>query len=165
MSENNTLTSRDNNLTEKQIRGIDLVVKSASKKYPFILGWRLDSDWDKYDAHLYLDLYVDWNLISQYYNEPIRPFYAERPEIVLGKTSSLFSYLGSDYSWENNVGRDNHFLIGYNHGVKIKNLLTNLYTALPEEYQLHYTHHGGLGDSKTLCALSVDEYVDFREKK
>lgn len=165
MSANNSLTSRDNDLTEKQIRGIDLVVKSASKKYPFILGWELYPDWKKYDAHLYLDLYVDWNLISKYYKEPMRPYYADRPEIVLPKTSSLYSYLGSDYSWEDNLGRDEHFLTGYNHGVQIKNLFTNLYQALPEEYQLYYTHHGGLGESKTLCTLAVNEYIDIKEKK
>jgi len=165
MSENNSLSSRDNNLTEKQIRGIDLVVKSASKKYPFILGWELFPDWEKYDAHLYIDLYVDWNLISQYYNEPIRPFYAERPEIVLGKTSSLFSYLGSEYSWEDSLGRDKHFQTGYNHGVQIKNLIINLYQALPEEYQIYYSHNGVLGNSKTLCTLAVNEYIDINGKK
>ena len=109
MSEMNLLTSRNNDLTEKQRRGIDLVVKSASKKYPFILGWELFPDWQKYDAHLYLDLYVDWNLISQYYNEPINPYYVEYPEAI-DKTSSLFTYLGSE-----NVNRDEHFQTGYNH--------------------------------------------------
>lgn len=165
MSENNTLTSRDNNLTEKQIRGIDLVVKSASKKYPFILGWSFFPEWKKYEAHLYIDLYVDWNLISQYYNEPIRRFYAEHPEIVFGHTSSLFSYLGSDEAWDDDKGRDKHFMEGYNHGVQIKNFFTNLYLALPEEYQVFYNHHGGLGDSKNLCTLSVNDYIDVREKK
>jgi hypothetical protein len=160
MSEMNLLTSRNNDLTEKQRRGIDLVVKSASKKYPFILGWELFPDWQKYDAHLYIDLYVDWNLISQYYNEPIKPYYVGYPEMMLGKTSSLFSYLGSE-----NVNRDEHFQTGYNQGVKIRNLFTTLYQALPEEYQLFYTHHGGLGDTKSLCSLTVNDYLNIKGKK
>jgi len=160
MSEMNLLTSRNNDLTEKQRRGIDLVVKSAAKKYPFILGWELFPDWQKYDAHLYIDLYVDWNLISQYYNEPIRPYYVGYPDMMLGKTSSLFSYLGSE-----NVNRDEHFQTGYNHGVKIRNLFITLYQALPEEYQLYYTHHGGLGDTKSLCSLTVNDYLNIKGKK
>jgi hypothetical protein len=166
MSDNKFLTSRDKNLTEKQRRGIDLVVKSAAKKYPFILGWELFPDWQKYDAHLYIDLYVDWNLISQYYNEPIRPFYAERPEMVLPKTSSLFSYLGSDYSWGNKSGQDEHFEKGYNHGRQLKNLFKTLYQALPEEYQLFYTYDVSLVSiPKTLCTLEVNDYIDIKEKK
>jgi len=165
MSANN-FSTRDNNLTEKQIRGVDLVVKSASKKYPFIFGWELHPDWEKYHSQLYIDLYVDWNLISQYYNKPLRPFYSERPEIVLDRTISLFAYLGSDYSWEDEVNRNEHFITGYNHGVQIKNLLTTLYQALPEEYQLYYTyHHGGLGEVKNLCVLSVSDYIDIKGKK
>ena len=159
MSEMNLLTSRNNDLTEKQRRGIDLVVKSASKKYPFILGWELFPDWQKYDAHLYLDLYVDWNLISQYYNEPINPYYVEYPEAI-DKTSSLFTYLGSE-----NNDRDEHIQTGYNHGVKVRNLFTTLYQALPEEYQLFYTHHGGLGDVKSLCSLTVNDYLNIKGKK
>jgi len=160
MINRNFVTSRDNDLTEKQKRGIDLVVKSAAKKYPFILGWELFPDWQKYDAHLYLDLYVDWNLVSQYYNEPINHFYDKRPESVLGKTSALFSYLGSE-----NVNSDKHFETGYNHGVKIKNLITSLYQVLPEEYQLYYTHHGSLGDVKNPCSLTLNDYLDIKGKK
>jgi hypothetical protein len=166
MSANNFLTSRDNNLTEKQIRGIDLVVKSASKKYPFIFGWEFYPDWEKYHAQLYIDLYVDWNLISQYYNIPLRPFYAERPEIVLDSTTSLFAYLSFDHSFGDEVNRNEHFLTGYNHGVQIKNLLTTLYQALPEEYQLYYTHrHSVVGEIKNLCTLSVSDYIDIKGKK
>jgi hypothetical protein len=160
MSEYIFLTSRNNDLTEKQRRGIDLVVKSAAKKYPFILGWELFPDWQKYDAHLYIDLYVDWNLISQYYNEPIRPYYVGNPEMMLGKTPSLFSYLGSE-----NVNRDEHFLTGYNHGVKIRNFFTTMYQGLPEEYQLYYTHRGSLANTKSLCSLTVNDYLNIKGKK
>ena len=39
---------RDNNFTPKQIRGIDLVVKSMSKKYPYVKGWKFDEEY--YDS-------------------------------------------------------------------------------------------------------------------
>ena len=45
----------DKSLTEKQIRGVDLVVKSASKKYPFILGWDYFHEWKKWDSIFYID--------------------------------------------------------------------------------------------------------------
>ena len=48
----------NDDLTEKQIRGVDLVVKSAAKKYPFIKGWEFQDGWDRYFAHLYINLFA-----------------------------------------------------------------------------------------------------------
>jgi hypothetical protein len=86
--------------------------------------------------------------------------------MVLPKTSSLFSYLGSDYSWSNKSGQDEHFEKGYNHGRQLKNLFKTLYQALPEEYQLFYTYDVSLVSiPKTLCTLEVNDYIDIKEKK
>jgi hypothetical protein len=112
-------TDRNNDLTDKQIRGIDLVVKSVSKKYPFILGWEFTETWKKYHYHLYIDLYVDWKLISEFYNEPLRDFYTNHPEMV-DRGASLFSYIGFD---ESVTTQDDHFQKGYNEGMKIKSLM------------------------------------------
>jgi hypothetical protein len=146
---------RNNDLTDKQIRGIDLVVKSVSKKYPFILGWEFTETWKKYHYHLYINLYVDWKLISEFYNQPLRDFYINYPEQV-GGGASLFSYLDFDKSV---TTQDSFFEKGYNEGMKIKSLMENLYNGLPEEFQVFFIHKGVLGDDKHVAVLTVDEFI------
>jgi hypothetical protein len=146
---------RNNDLTDKQIRGIDLVVKSVSKKYPFILGWEFTETWKKYHYHLYINLYVDWKLISEFYNQPLRDFYINYPEQV-GGGASLFSYLDFDKSV---ATQDSFFEKGYNEGMKIKSLMENLYNGLPEEFQVFFTHVGVLGNDKHVAVLTVDEFI------
>jgi hypothetical protein len=146
---------RNNDLTDKQIRGIDLVVKSVSKKYPFILGWEFTETWKKYHYHLYINLYVDWKLISEFYNQPLRDFYIKYPEEVSGG-ATLFSYLDFDKSV---TTQDSFFEKGYNEGMKIKSLMENLYNGLPEEFQVFFIHAGVLGDDKHVVVLTVDEFI------
>lgn len=146
---------RNNDLTDKQIRGIDLVVKSISKKYPFILGWEFTETWKKYHYHLYINLYVDWKLISEFYNQPLRDFYINYPEQV-GGGASLFSYLDFDKLV---TTQDSFFEKGYNEGMKIKSLMGNLYNGLPEEFQVFFTHVGLLGNDKHVAVLTVDEFI------
>lgn len=60
---------RDNNFTDKQIRGIDLTIKALSKKFPFIEGWEFTEDFIKYDVSLYINLYVDLDELKEYVGE------------------------------------------------------------------------------------------------
>lgn len=148
-------TNRNNDLTDKQIRGIDLVVKSISKKYPFILGWEFTETWKKYHYHLYINLYVDWKLISEFYNQPLRDYYINHFEDV-SNGASLFSYLDFDKSV---TTQDSFFEKGYNEGMKIKSLMGNLYNGLPEEFQVFFIHEGVLGNDKHVAVLTVDEFI------
>lgn len=150
----------DKSLTEKQIRGVDLVVKSASKKYPFILGWDYFDEWKKWDSMFYIDLYVDWSLASQFYNETFRQYYIDYPETVFSDTSALFAF------FEDSIGdKHKNFMNGYNAGRKLKTFVSSLYEALPEEFQRHYVHESAYGKSIHSCTLMVDDFRDIRNKK
>ena len=150
----------DKSLTEKQIRGVDLVVKSASKKYPFILGWDYFHEWKKWDSIFYIDLYVDWSLASQFYNETFRQYYIDNPETVFSDTSALFTF------FDDSIGdKDKNFMKGYNAGTKLKNFVSSLYEALPEEFQRHYVHESAYGKSIHLCTLMINDFRDIRSKK
>jgi hypothetical protein len=48
-------------LTEKQKKGIDMVVNILKKKRPYIFGWELSDETEKYSTLLIVDLYVDQN--------------------------------------------------------------------------------------------------------
>jgi hypothetical protein len=154
---------RNNDLSNNQIRGIDLVVKSVSKKYPFIKGWTLPHHWEKYQAHLYINVYVDWNEVSKFYNLQFKEYYDKvKNETIFEDTSSILAYFGS-YEW-GSPEQTEHFEKSYNEGVKIRNLVKGLYEALPEEFQLYYTH-GGMFPTRSLCSLTIDNYLDYRNKK
>jgi hypothetical protein len=58
-------------LTDKQRTGFDIIVKSLQKKYPFIVGWDEHNHWREYDVKLYIDLLVDVNKLSEYFDMPI----------------------------------------------------------------------------------------------
>ena len=46
-------------LNKKQEKGIDLVIKSVSKKFPFIKGWTLNEVKEDNYVIIFIDLYVD----------------------------------------------------------------------------------------------------------
>jgi len=156
---------RNNDLTEKQLRGIDLVVKSASKKYPFIKGWIFPSDWEKYQAHLYIDLYVNWDEVAEFYGEKFKPYYDSiKNTESLDSTSSLLSFFGS-YDW-GSPGQEEFFEKSYNYGKKIKDLIFSLYEALPKEFQVLYeVFDSSFVDGNVLCKIDVDHYLDYKKMK
>ena len=41
-------------LTKKQLRGVDLAIKALSKKFPFVEGWEFSDDYQKYNSNLFI---------------------------------------------------------------------------------------------------------------
>lgn len=58
-------------LTDKQRTGFDIIIKSLQKKYPFIVGWDEHSHWRDYFATIFIDLLVDVDKLSEYFNSPL----------------------------------------------------------------------------------------------
>jgi hypothetical protein len=44
---------------DKQLKGINLTIKGVAKKYPFITGWELNDNWDKWFSLVIINLIVD----------------------------------------------------------------------------------------------------------
>ena len=53
-------------MTLEKIKGIDIVVKSISKKYPFIKGWNLNDEWETWETLIAIDFLVDFNEFRKY---------------------------------------------------------------------------------------------------
>jgi len=66
-----------NELNKKQIKGIDIVVKSTSRKFPFIKSWELYDEYQEYNSILYINLIVDLNLVKDYFNFEWNPEMSE----------------------------------------------------------------------------------------
>ena len=62
---------RDNNFNEKQIKGLDMVIRALAKQYKFVKGWQLDSNYEEYKYTLYIDLFIDVNELVEQTNNHI----------------------------------------------------------------------------------------------
>ena len=65
----------ENNLINK---GFDITTKAVSKRYPFIKGWKFTDNYQEYDVITLIDLYIDFNILSEYLNIPLDPYWKIR---------------------------------------------------------------------------------------
>jgi hypothetical protein len=63
---------RDNNFNEKQIKGLDMVIRALAKQYKFIKGWQLDDRYEEYKYTLYIDLIIDVNELAEQTNNYVK---------------------------------------------------------------------------------------------
>jgi hypothetical protein len=129
-------------LNKKQEKGIDLVVKSVSKKFPFIKGWTLNEVKDDGYVIIFIDLYVD---IEDYlknfdlYPSSFIQRYSDKKGI---KGGSLWHW-GSEEPDGVYVGAGNEEYVKYGETSKrinehIREILKDRYEQLPEEYQVRF---------------------------
>ena len=154
------MAERDNKFTEKQIRGIDLIVKSVKKKYPFIIGWEFNKDFEKYVVHLYINLIVDFDEVAKFYKDDIHLVYKDRRIPLI--SSLLLTFLESNnFLGFDNPKRQEFFEYNYNETKKLTNLVSQLYKTLPEEFLIYYDYESWNNEIKKYeVDLSVSEFFD-----
>jgi len=138
---------RDNNFTDKQKRGIDLVFKVAKKKFPFIIGWQFSESYEKYDCTLYLDMKIDVQKLGEYVGMVPNEHSAKK-----------FGALLSPFDWGDfkSVNWDEVANKSYNLVVQMKSFINENYDILPEEFKIYYD----LGhQSMYEVNLSIDYYL------
>jgi hypothetical protein len=153
-------SKRDNNFTEYQIRGVNLAVKATKKMYPFIKGWKFADNYQKYDAHLYIDIIVDFEELYDFYGVKLKDYFIkkkiENPKDL--KTSALFSY----GDWGDNDTEEYKKMAdeSYNKGMELKNTISNAYTYIPEDMVINYSFEflSGRKDNVPVI-LTVSDFV------
>jgi hypothetical protein len=129
-------------LNKKQEKGIDMVIKSVSKKFPFIKGWKLNEVKDDSYVIIFIDLYVD---IEDYlknfdlYPSNFIQRYTDKSDI---KGGSLWHW-GSEEPNGVYVGAGNEEYEKYGKTAKrindhIREILKDRYELLPEDYQVTF---------------------------
>lgn len=150
--------TRDNNFTDKQIKGITISVKAAAKNFPFIKGWKLTENYEKYNAQLYIILIIDVEKLSEEVGLDIKHYYLERLQkgerIEFGAIFSLFNW--GDYGTEEWTKMSDE---SYNFGTKIRETVSRAYTYLPEDMKIYYSGETSLGIYKNPVNLNVDNYL------
>jgi hypothetical protein len=153
-------TKRDNNFTDNQLKWIGIAVKTAKKIYPFIKGWKLTSDYERYDTHLYIDLIVDFEELYDFYGIKMKDYFInkkiENPNDL--KTSALLAFgdWGEYNSEEYNKMADK----SYNEGIELKKSIEDAYTYIPEDMVINYgiELYNGREDNRPV-KLTVSDFV------
>lgn len=117
-------------LSPKQILGIDLVVKSISKKYPYVVGWKKSDVFDKYQSQMFIDLLVDMTKISNYFDRPIKTYWVEDLEVGRTDYNSGVFFL-SDSADLDEIAVENRKWI--------EKRINETYKSLPKEFQVWVT--------------------------
>jgi hypothetical protein len=118
-------------LNDKQLKGIDMVIRAIMKKYKFIKGWELYPDHEQYDSVIFLNVIMDYQEFADTYNYYIQPINWRR------SASSPATYLGRDKEDYNKdyIDKDKS-LYQEIKSIKddIENTIRELYTNLPQEF-------------------------------
>lgn len=151
---------RDNNFNEKQIRGIDMTIKSIARRFPFIKGWELTKDYTAFKAHVYINLLVDFDEMADFYNTEIHPIWLKSKNTV--QTSVPFTIftlnpMNHDY---NSSEYKEFFEKSYEEGKKIKESINTIYSNLPEEFRIRYPWYDKFTDKiiNENCYLTIDNF-------
>lgn len=133
-------------LTEEQLTGLNIVIKSVSKKYYFIVGWKLDKDNEKYEHATYIDLIVNLKKLSEYYNMPI---HSKMGGVTSGLNCFFASYdpLTQKKEWEE------LWEFFHKEKNKLQEDFMNIYETIPDEYLIKKT------DSKNPRRILIDDYI------
>jgi hypothetical protein len=147
---------RNNNFTEKEIRGITMAVKMAKKSYPFITSWKLAPNYEKYNAHLYILLGIDINKLSEFINMEVKEYYLDNLD-----EGRIFSSLLMFFDWPGEYNSDewnNMSDRSYNLKVDIKNTIKDAYSYLPEDMKIYYESELGSAVYKNEVVIDLDDF-------
>jgi len=142
--------TRNNDLTPKQKRGLELVLKTLMKKYNFINGWELIRDWGKWATTFYFNLDVNIYKLSEFYNKPIDEYNKikiDNGEVI--ETTSLFSIVRTTNPGEQD--RDD----AYNEKKNMQNFLNQLYENLPDDMVVVWSSETG---REYKCNIDIEDF-------
>ncbi len=147
---------RDNNFNEKQIKGLDMVMRALAKQYKFVKGWQLDSAYEDYMYSLYIDLFIDINELAKQTNN-----YINQDRVSEKKGTSIFFFLTPNKNGEpldSFTDEWDQFVDdSYEYGKELREKMNFLYGKLPNEFKIYIDT--GEGENNSVVRLNVDDYI------
>jgi len=147
---------RDNNFNEKQIKGLDMVMRALAKQYKFVKGWQLDDKYEEYKYTLYIDMIIDINELAEQTNN-----YINKNRVKEKKGTSIFFGLTPNKNGEPLEGFtpewDEFVNDSYEYGKEIRDKMNFLYRKLPYEFKIHVDT--GEGENNSVVIINVDDYI------
>jgi len=147
---------RDNNFNEKQIKGLDMVIRALAKQYKFVKGWQLDSNYEEYKYTLYIDLFIDVNELVEQTNNHIN-----KNRVKEKKGTSIFFALTPNKNGEPlesfSEEWDQFVNDSYEYGKEIRDKINFLYRKLPNEFKIYIDT--GEGENNSVVTINIDDYI------
>ena len=148
-------------LNDKQMRGIDMVIKAIMKKYKFIKGWELYPDHEKYDSVIFINVIMDYQEFAdtyKYYTEPNRYTFkrtAGNPATYMGRDKK--DYDSMYYDKDKSVYEEVKLI-----KEDIESSAKELYYNLPEEFQSTYATEM-YPDEQYPRSIMITEFIDTHQ--
>jgi len=123
-------------ITPKEEKGLTMIVKGISKKYPFITGWQPIDSYKQWEGCIFMSIKVDPFKMGEYFKCPLSRWwdisFKNNPQEYNGqKFYSLRSYLPDSC-----LDPDTAYKIK----MKMEESLQLMYEHIPEQYSKYYTH-------------------------
>ena len=149
-------------INDKQMRGIDMVIKAIMKKYKFLKGWELYPDHEQYDAVLFINVIMDYQEFAdtyKYYTEPSRYKFIKRT------ASNPATYMGRDKKDYDSMYHEKDKSV-YEEVKLIKEDIEEttkeLYRNLPEEFHSTFSTND-YPDRKHPRSIMITEFIDTNQ--
>ncbi len=145
------------------LRGLELAVNSVKKKFSFIKGWKLNESYEKYEAVIYVDFYIDIEQLSNDVKYPISRYFKQfidNKEYNSIKSSSLGVFFDVVDCPEGQYEQCYEEKFQYFYAIKksLNDRLDESYNMLPEEFKITFK---SLSTDITATPLS-DDFLDYR---
>lgn len=132
-------------LTEKENRGIDMLIGALKKKYPFVKSWSIrEQDISKnnngrvfkYQIMFYINLFIDYDELSEYSGYEL----TENHLLLRSKPKYSSITLGSQFKPKTNINpsdsEEEKFEYFYGLKTSINKFLDDMYKMIPEQYKI-----------------------------
>ena len=142
-------------LTKKQLRALDMMIKSISKRYPFIIGWEPSEDFLQYDTMLNIDFKVDYDKLAKFFNTETDETWKR---IIQDEGGSYPSYsLGGPFDYDKYPHIKD---LSFKTTESIERILTTINQELPEDMTITYQYENFRGELVNLPRnIRRDHYI------
>lgn len=134
--------------TKDVLLGINIAVKGASKKYPFIVGWELSPTAEQYTFTTYINLLINQEKLGEFYGKKLRN------RVYSNESGSLTSFFVVPNPWDEKDEWQKEFDYFFEKGREIQKYITKYYSSVPDEYSLFNDTNQTLRPD-----ISIDQFV------
>jgi len=151
----------DYKLNDKQMKGIDMVIRAIMKKYKFIKRWELYPDHEQYDSVIFINVIMDYQEFAdtyKYYTEPNRYTFkrtASNPATYMGRDKK--DYDSMYYDKDKSVYEEVKLI-----KEDIESSAKELYYNLPEEFHSTFSTES-FPEQKHPRSIMITEFIDTHQ--
>jgi len=123
-------------LTPEEEKGLNLLIRTAKKKYPFIHGWSPSINYARYTTTNEIKVAVNFIEINKFYGFETTEYY----ESKIKSESAITLLYFVDWGYYKSEQFERMSDLSHEETTKLVSYLKNLYSNLPEEFRVKWGH-------------------------